>query len=167
MLSRRADRDPPYVLVVFVPSHFNLPHNWNGFRVRAFRAPRNDGGESLRSLRGVLTAASVPHTPHAQIARRANVPHPDGIAQNPKSERSSALSRTRKRGGSRSSRTLGAGCGGRVSCEKTNASVTRTEKSCGSGAPMLALSSQRRNPSVLRMTVARKPGHREEHEGPR
>jgi hypothetical protein len=41
--------------------------------------------------------------------------------------------------------------------------ISRTEKSCGSGAPTLALS-RWYDPS---MTVAKEPGHREEHEGPR
>ena len=44
--------------------------------------------------------------------------------------------------------------------------LQRTAKSCGSGAPTLALSSQRRS-RVLRVTVAKEPGHREEHEGNR
>jgi hypothetical protein len=41
--------------------------------------------------------------------------------------------------------------------------LQRTAKSCGSGAPTLALS-ERNDPL---MTVAKKPGHREEHEGNR
>jgi hypothetical protein len=41
--------------------------------------------------------------------------------------------------------------------------LQRTAKSCGSGAPMQALS-ERNDPL---MTVANKPGHREEHEGNR
>jgi hypothetical protein len=43
------------------------------------------------------------------------------------------------------------------------AAFVRTAKSCGSGAPTLALS-ERNDPL---MTVAKKPGHREEHEGNR
>jgi hypothetical protein len=43
------------------------------------------------------------------------------------------------------------------------AALMRTAKSCGSGAPTLALS-RWYDPS---MTVAKEPGHREEHEGPR
>jgi hypothetical protein len=43
-------------------------------------------------------------------------------------------------------------------------SYPRTAKSCGSGAPTLALSFAE---MICEMTVARKPGHREEHEGNR
>src|SRR6266567_4842019 len=43
------------------------------------------------------------------------------------------------------------------------ATLLRTAKSCGPGAPTLALSSQRRF-RVLRATVAKEPGHRGERE---
>ena len=48
-------------------------------------------------------------------------------------------SRLDKRGASRSSRTLGAGCGGRECCER-RARPTRTAKSCGPDAATLASS---------------------------
>src|SRR5271166_2816406 len=44
-----------------------------------------------------------------------------------------------KRGASRSSRTLGAGCGGREG-DARRAALTRTAKSCGPDAPTLASS---------------------------
>jgi hypothetical protein len=71
--------------------------------------------------------------------------------------------RTHKRGVSRSSRTLGAGCGGRESIRRSLCArrlmYLRTAKSCGLGIPTLMLS-WRNDPSA---TVAKKPGHRREH----
>src|SRR5258708_15855973 len=65
----------------------------------------------------------------------------------------------------RSSRTLGTGCSGRCSVRRARMRagrmmLTRTAKSCGPDAPTLA-SSWRSYPLT---TVARKPGHRGEHE---
>src|SRR5258708_808469 len=57
---------------------------------------------------------------------------------------------------------VGAGCDGRESGAR-RALLPRTAKSCGSGAPTLALS-QWYDPL---MTVAKEPGHREELEGNR
>src|SRR5882757_4967683 len=82
--------------------------------------------------------------PGCDIARRANLSHVPGIALSGKSKRCSRPSRTHKRGGSRSSRTLGAGCDGRTSPGAVlarRAAVVRTAKPCGPGAPTLALSS--------------------------
>jgi hypothetical protein len=66
---------------------------------------------------------------------------------------------SRMRGVSRSSRTLGAGCGGRGSVVAPFGAderrSLRTAKSCGSDAPMLASSS--RGASFLRATVTIKP----------
>jgi len=92
-------------------------------------------------------------------------------------------SRTHQRGASRSSRTLGAGCGGRVGAERRAAfdppsprlrrdwyqacraafakDVTRTAKSCGPGTPRL-VPSWRRCLRIVPMTVTRTPGHRGE-----
>ena len=68
-----------------------------------------------------------------------------------------------KRGVSRSSRTWGAGCDGRSNV--TDECVCfRTAKSCGFGAPTLALTLGVKRPGG---TVANKPGHRKEHEGNR
>ena len=64
-----------------------------------------------------------------------------------------------KRGVSRSSRTLGAGCGGRFG-DARRATLTRTAKSCGPDAPTLASSLRVRSQA----TVAKEPGHRGEHE---
>jgi hypothetical protein len=62
---------------------------------------------------------------------------------------------------------VGMGCGGRgsVRCNFSHGRMMlqRTAKSCGSGAPMQALT-ERNDPL---MTVAIKHGHREEHEGNR
>jgi hypothetical protein len=76
---------------------------------------------------------------HALIARRANLPQPDGIAVTPKSASEFAASRPEKRGVSRSSRTLGAGCDGRDGLVRRTR-PTRTAKPCGPGAPTLASS---------------------------
>jgi hypothetical protein len=51
-------------------------------------------------------------------------------------------SRAHRRGVSRSSRTLGAGCDGRFRCERRT-HRRRTAKSCGSGVPTLTLSWRR------------------------
>src|SRR5207253_201410 len=53
------------------------------------------------------------HARHAQIARRVTLSQANGIAEDPKSAAHFPSSRLTKRGVSRSSRTLGAGCGGR------------------------------------------------------
>src|SRR5271167_2235287 len=59
-----------------------------------------------------------------------------------------------------SSLTLGAGCGGRGSAAR-RAALTRTAKSCGSDTPTLVSSFA----GMIRVTtVAKEPGHREEHE---
>jgi hypothetical protein len=74
------------------------------------------------------------------------------------------------RGVSRSSRTLGNGM--RWTRQRQahffarDVMLRRTAKSCGPGAPMQALRSQRRS-RVLRATVATKHGHRGEREGNR
>ena len=66
------------------------------------------------------------------------------------------------RGVSRSSRTLAAGCDGRSNATDECVCI-RTAKSCGFGAPTLALSLR----DDLQATVANKPGHRKEHEASR
>ena len=65
-----------------------------------------------------------------------------------------------KRGASRSSRTLGAGCGGRDG-DARRAAPARTAKSCGPDAPTLASSLAEAIPQA---TVAKEPGHRGERE---
>jgi hypothetical protein len=73
----------------------------------------------LKCSRGWLLAVEIgAHTHHAQIARRANLPHGDGDCHRPQIRTIIRTSRTHERGASRSSRTLGAGCGGRVSCAR-------------------------------------------------
>jgi hypothetical protein len=69
-----------------------------------------------------------------------------------------AASRLDTRGASRSSRTLGAGCDGRVG-EARRAALMRTAKLCGPDAPMLASSLRVNNPQA---TVAKEPGRRGE-----
>ena len=82
------------------------------------------------------------HGHHAPFARRANMPHADALAASGKSRAPFRPSRgLGKRGVSRSSRTLAVGCDGRGLSDRRS-SRSRTEKSCGSGAPTLALSSQ-------------------------
>jgi hypothetical protein len=107
------------------------------------------------------------HTRHAQTARRANLSQPDGCCLSPQIRTIIRASRTYKRGGSRSSRTLGAGCDGRDSVARNSlrrrTMLSRTEKSCGSDAPTLA-SSWWYDPLMM---VAKEPGHQGEHEGPR
>src|SRR5258705_736669 len=74
-------------------------------------------------------------------------------------------SRAHKRGASRSSRTLGAGCDGRGSVRRARMRagrmmLKRTAKSCRSDAPMLASSLR----EGAQATVSNKPGHRGERE---
>jgi len=79
-----------------------------------------------------------------------------------------SISRSRKRGGSRSSRTLGAGCDGRGSVRRAKCARTNDVAADGevvwfwrpdAGAKVADDSPQ--------VTVAKEPGHRGEHEGPR
>jgi hypothetical protein len=72
----------------------------------------------------------------------------------------SAVPRSSKRGASRSSRTLGAGCDGRMDTRRRCASM-RTAKSCGPDASTPASSCVNRFRAA---TVTRKPDHRGEHE---
>src|SRR6266576_4874807 len=65
------------------------------------------------------------------------------------------------RGADRDRHERAVGCGGRDGGERRTP-LSRTAKSCGPDAPMLASSS--REPSLSRATVATKPGHRGEHE---
>ena len=67
-----------------------------------------------------------------------------------------------KRGASRSSRVLGAGCDGRRHVEKTN-DLRRTAKSCGPDISTLMSSRQRNLPAM----VAKTPDHQGDHEGNR
>ena len=84
-------------------------------------------------------APCLGHEPY--IARRANLPQRCGIAQNPKSQASSAPSRLCQRGASRSSRVLGAGYDGRGWCRRTY-DIDVSAKPCGPDAPRLASSLQ-------------------------
>src|SRR5205807_8151564 len=81
-----------------------------------------------------------------------------GIAQDPKSVATFRSSRPLERGVSRSSRTLGAGCGGRDS-DARRAALMRTAKACGPGTPTLVSSLRKLFPQA---TVAKEPGHRGE-----
>jgi hypothetical protein len=65
------------------------------------------------SLALAMTVVSASHARHAQTARRANLPHPDGCCLVGQIRTMIRASRACKRGASRSSRTLGAGCDGR------------------------------------------------------
>jgi len=82
------------------------------------------------------------HTPHAQTARRANLPQAPLLASSGKSKPCSRASRLDEEGRfGRSSRTVRRGCGGRGG-HVGRTWPKRTAKSCGSGAPMQALNSQ-------------------------
>jgi hypothetical protein len=104
----------------------------------ALRAPRNDGGESKpRRMRDMRILPVVP------ICR-----NPTGVAIAPKSPAQSAhpvLSRgaARDRHGRWERDAMDAVMPQCVINTRTNG-IARTEKSCGSGAPTLALSSQGR-----------------------
>jgi hypothetical protein len=96
----------------------------------------------------------------ATFARRANLSQPAILDLTPKSAISFAPSRSRQRGGSRSSRTLGTGCDGRAGAAR-RAAPARTEKSRGPGTPTLV--------SSLRMMIRRRrwlksPAHRGDRE---
>ena len=67
----------------------------------------------IRDAVGGRRGAHAPLPSHANFARRANLSRCATIDLTPKSVASFRLSRSEKRGGSRSSRTLGAGCDGR------------------------------------------------------
>ena len=118
---------------------------------------RKSAGYHARDRRPVPDG-QIAHERHAKFARRVNLSHGDGIAEHPKSAPCFRLSRAHKRGVSRSSRTLGAGCDGRVG-DARRAALMRTAKLCGPDAPMLASSLRVNNPQA---TVAKEPGHRGE-----
>jgi hypothetical protein len=105
--------------------------------------PRSQFPRSLRfSPALTLFNTHLPHTPHAQIARRANPPHTSTLASSGKSKPCSRASRLDEEGRfGRSSRHVRRGCGGRGG-HVGRTWLMRTAKSCGSGAPMQALNSQ-------------------------
>ena len=133
-----------------IPETFVLKREASGILGRPVQ-PRDDDGER----RAMTTQADLPVVPMCRI--------PTGIALTPKSERSSMPSRTHKRGVSRSSRTLGAGCDGR----KVSKRDLRADERCLCGRRSRMVLAPRRWRQVrkdafrvLRVTVARKPGHR-------
>src|SRR5260370_5820620 len=67
----------------------------------------------LQTTQMILPDGQFAHGRHAKIARRVNLSRAARLAEDPKSASHSQTSRLDKRGASRSSRTLGAGCGGR------------------------------------------------------
>jgi hypothetical protein len=81
------------------------------------------------------------------------------ISENQKLCASSRRSAARKRGASRSSRTLGAECDGRGNSQDERC-YPRTAKSCGPDTPTLVSSCA----NFRAATVAKEPGHRGEHE---
>src|SRR5215831_7541025 len=91
-----------------------------------------------------------------RFARRANVPHPDGYCRKPQIRTIIRWSRSHKEG--RFAIVTNVGSGMRWTRYRSRRMlVSRTAKSCGPGAPTLALSPQRCF-GILRVTVARKPG---------
>jgi len=117
---------------------------------------------ALRIYASILPDGQFAHGGSAQIARRANLPQPSRVDPDPESVASFVPSCTHTRGASRSSRTLSAGCGGRVGAER-RAAFARTAKSCGPGAPMQAPSCASLQRSC-EATVAIKLVHRGERE---
>jgi hypothetical protein len=95
------------------------------------------------------------HGQYAPSARRANLPQRLRLRRRANQKHISAHPAVSKRDVSRSSRTLAVGCDGRGLSDRRS-SRSRTEKSCGPGAPTLALN-RRYGPL---MTGAKKPGHR-------
>ena len=85
-----------------------------------------------------------PHNWHARFARRANVPHAVGIAGTPKSVASFHPSCVHKEGRFAIVTNVGRGMRWTQSIEarssRGRAMFLRTAKSCGPGAPTLALS---------------------------
>jgi hypothetical protein len=99
-------------------------------------------GRRLVQVRPASAVALICPTGKSAVVRenlsilpRKNIP----LCPSGKSSLQTAPSRLDKRGASRSSRTLGAGCGGRVD-DARRAALTRTAKSCGPDAPTLASS---------------------------
>jgi hypothetical protein len=96
-----------------------------------------------RALYDIACIVNAPNAVHAPMRRLPVVPIcriPTGIAQHPKSERSS-MHPVPTRGALRGRHGRWGGMRWTRELRKTNASVTRTVKSCGSGAPTLALRS--------------------------
>jgi hypothetical protein len=111
--------------------------------------------------RGVHQQSGGASVPGCDIARRANLSHVPGIALSGKSKRCSRPSRTRKEGRLAIVTDVGSGMrwthiAGRNSFVR-RAAFVRTAKSCGSGAPMQALSLAGR---VLRGDGGNQAGHR-------
>jgi hypothetical protein len=124
----------------------------NGIPGSRWRAPRNEGGEIFRYKTScfsrffsqVICPTGKKHLARKNLSSPAceNIP----LRDCPKSHLQFPPSRP-TRGVSRSSRTWGMGCDGRTSpgaLLARRAAVVRTAKSCGPGAPMQALSWQRR-----------------------
>ena len=150
---------------------------------RAFARPVGIAGEALSGVRDTSATLSrfararndavrlnLPdgqntHGHDARFARRANLPQPCAIAVYPKSVAFPPRPAPAKRGASRSSRVLDAGCDGRIGVAR-RAMPTRTAKSCGPDTPR-QVSSWRTMLCIAPMTVATKPGHRGEREGNR
>jgi hypothetical protein len=110
--------------------------------------PRNDDGSSICSTLDMSLAMRT------DFARRANSPQAVRVDRKRKSVADSRHPALIKRGASRSSRTLGAGCDGRGRCRYDERQRQRTAKSRGPDIPTL-ISSWRDHPPVM---VARKPG---------
>src|ERR1700730_13545310 len=81
----------------------------------------------------------IAHACHAQIARRANLSQPDGIAVTPKSAADFAPSRPHQEGRFAIVTNVGSGRRWTRRCRKTS-DTTRTAKSCGPDTPTLVSS---------------------------
>jgi hypothetical protein len=107
-----------------------------------------------------LPDGQIAHACHAQIARRANLSQPDGIAVTPKSAADFAPSRPHQEGRLAIVTDVGRDAVDAVAAQDGRGR-RRTAKSCGPDAPTLVSSLRMIEPQA---TVAKEPGHRGEHE---
>jgi hypothetical protein len=122
------------------------PHPWRG-RLGGYGAgapllPHRFSSTSAAAARDRrrLPDGQFAHATHAQSARRANMPHADALAASGKSRAPFRPSRGLAEG--RFAIVTNVGCGMRWTRPRVRrSSRSRTEKSCGPGAPTLALSS--------------------------
>jgi hypothetical protein len=92
--------------------------------------------------------------PDRQITKSLSIPTRKNISLHPDGQINGITPRVSpERGAGRDRHERAVGCGGRGSCARRT-QLTRTAKSCGSGAPMLAPSFAE---MICEVTVARKP----------
>jgi hypothetical protein len=145
----------------------SLPADGCGRGSQTSHAMRNQIANGRRQRDRLKTRLPV-----GQIGKSLSSPFCKNISVHfsPKSLLHLLPSRTRKRGVSRSSRTLGAGCDGRGSVRRANSAPD--EWHCCGRRSRVVLTPRRwrqvlEKQSFLRARVATKPGHPGEHEGNR